>query len=189
MFGDIPRAYLQAPITFDKKSVEDILWSTDAGMAGNSTAIGDALGLALKSLRDNPHKDQKVIILLTDGENNDGSLSLPQAISLAKQEGVKIYTIGVGSDNSLMNSIFGIVIRGSGGPDEESLSQIAEETKGTYFRAQDTQSLERIYQEINKLEAQENEAQFIREVKELFFWPLGIALILASGLMFMARRK
>ncbi len=187
LFGT--RAYLQAPITFDKKSVEDILWSTDAGMAGNSTAIGDALGLALKSLRDNPHKDQKVIILLTDGENNDGSLSLPQAISLAKQEGVKIYTIGVGSDNSLMNSIFGIVIRGSGGPDEESLSQIAEETKGTYFRAQDTQSLERIYQEINKLEAQENEAQFIREVKELFFWPLGIALILASGLMFMARRK
>ena len=89
LFGT--RAYLQAPITYDKKSVEEILKTMDAGMAGDSTAIGDALGLALKTLKDSPNKDKKVIILLTDGENNDGALTLPQAINLAREEGVKVY--------------------------------------------------------------------------------------------------
>lgn len=187
LFGS--RAYVQAPITYDKSSVLEILAQTDAGMAGNSTSIGDAIGLSLKSLRNSDNKDKKVIILLTDGENNSGALSLAQAIQLAKDEGVKIYTIGVGAEQSFVNSIFGIRIAVPSALDEESLNQIAAETKGTYFRATDTQSLAQIYQEIDKLEANENEDQFVREVKERFIWPLGVALILAAALAMFLRRN
>lgn len=187
LFGS--RAYVQAPITYDKSSVLEILAQTDAGMAGNSTSIGDAIGLSLKSLRNSDNKDKKVIILLTDGENNSGALSLAQAIQLAKDEGVKIYTIGVGAEQSFVNSIFGIRIAVPSALDEESLNQIAAETKGTYFRATDTQSLAQIYQEIDKLEANENEDQFVREVKERFIWPLGMALILAAALAMFLRRN
>ena len=87
LFGT--RAYVQSPLTFDKNAVAEILNNADAGMAGNSTSIGDALGLALKNLREEKEKNNKVIILLTDGENNDGSLSMAQAIGLAEKEGIK----------------------------------------------------------------------------------------------------
>lgn len=187
LFGT--RAYLQAPITYDKKSVEEILKTMDAGMAGDSTAIGDALGLALKTLKDSPNKDNKLVILLTDGENNDGSLSLPQAINLARDEKVKIYTIGVGSDNSIVQSIFGYsMVAGRPSLDEASLQQIADETKGTYFRAKDTASLVRIYNAIDRMEPSLNEDQFIQETRELYYIPLLLAFILASGLVFWSRR-
>ena len=131
LFGT--NAYLQAPLTYDRKAVSEILWQTDAGMAGQSTAIGDALGLALKTLKDTPNPERKIVILLTDGENNDGSVSLPQAIKLARDEGVKIYTIGVGSDRAFSASFLGIRIGGGApGLDEESLKEIAAETKGEF---------------------------------------------------------
>ena len=187
LFGAL--AYLQAPITYDKNSVAEILWATEAGMAGDSTSIGDALGLALKSLKDSKDVDKKIIILMTDGENNSGSLSLPQAIELARQEGVKIYTIGVGSDQSLVQSILGFRLAMPSGLDEESLMNIAEATKGTYFRAKDTNSLQKIYDEIDKLEASENEAQFIRETTELFYVPLIAALALTLILLMVLRRR
>ena len=104
LFGK--RAYVQSPLTFDKNAVAEILNNADAGMAGNSTSIGDALGLALKNLREEKEKNNKVIILLTDGENNDGSLSMAQAIGLAEKEGIKIYTVGVGSDRNFLASLF-----------------------------------------------------------------------------------
>ena len=185
LFGT--RAYLQAPVTYDKKSVEEILNTMDAGMAGDSTAIGDALGLALKTLKDSPDNDQKVIILLTDGENNDGALSLPQAINLAREEGVKVYTIGVGSDMSRDFFGFGL-LGGRPGLDEASLQKIADETKGTYFRAKDTSSLVRIYDAIDKLEPSVNEDQFVQETRELYYLPLLAALLLASVIAFRMRR-
>ena len=187
LFGS--RAYLQAPVTYDKKSVEEILWNAAAGMAGNSTSIGDALGLSLKSLRDNGTPGQKIIILLTDGENNSGALSLPQAVKLARDENVKIYTIGVGSDNAFVNSFFGINLQRTPGLDEKSLQDIARQTEGTYFRAKDTDSLEKIYTRIDKLEAVDHDASYIRETKELFYWPLGAALVLAAVLLLYSRRK
>ncbi len=186
LFGT--RAYLQSPITFDKKSVEEILWNTDAGMAGNSTSIGDALGLALKTLRSVPDKENKVIILMTDGENNDGSISIAQVIRLAKEEKVKIYTIGVGSDVSSAMSIFGINIGRASGLDEQSLSEIAEATKGTYFRAKDTGALEQIYAEIDRLEAARSDEQYIRETTELFWLPL-IGAVLLSGIFIRYLRR
>ena len=133
--------------------------------------------------------DKKVIILLTDGENNSGRLSLAQAIKLAKDENVKIYTIGVGAEKSLINSIFGINLSMPSGLDEESLAQIAKETQGSYFRAKNTQSLEKIYAEIDKLEANENEAKFVRDVQERFYIPLSAALLLSLFLFFWQRRR
>lgn len=188
LFGT--RAYLQAPITADKTAVREILRSMDAGMAGNSTAIGDAVGLALKNLKDRGDKDEKVIILLTDGENNDGSLSMPQAISLAKNEKIKIYTIGVGNADSFISSFFGVKVAAPRMEiDEVSLKKLAEETKGNYFRATDTQSLQNIYNEINKLEPSENEDQYVAEVKELYYIPLAVAFVIAGLLLALQRRR
>lgn len=188
LFGT--RAYLQAPITYDKRSIQEILWNMDAGMAGDSTSIGDAVGLALKTLKDSNNKDEKVVILLTDGENNDGSLSMSEAINLAKNEKVKIYTIGVGAESSFVQSFFGMRIGVANQElDEASLKQLAQETKGNYFRAKDTQSLQKIYNIIDKLEPTENNEQYIIETTELFYIPLIGALVLAGILIFVSRRQ
>ncbi|MFV0626424.1 MAG: VWA domain-containing protein [Alphaproteobacteria bacterium] len=186
LFGT--NTYLQAPITFDRNSVEKTLLSMDAGMAGNSTAIGDALGLALKNIKDSNNKN-KVIILLTDGENNDGSISVQEAIDLAKSEGIKIYTIGVGSERNIVQSFFGLNIQvGDGGLDEKSLKEIAEVSKGTYFKATDTKSLEKIYEQIDKMEANQNEEKFVQEVRELYHYPLVLALLFSFILVLSVRK-
>ena len=186
LFGT--QAYLQAPLTYDKQSVKEILWNADAGMAGNSTSIGDAVGVALKNLAESEGKpENKVIILLTDGENNDGSLSLPQAIALAKEEGVKIDTIGAGSDSeSFFGGLFSIPV--NTGLDEESLQALAAETKGNYFRAKDVNSLFQIYNEIDKLEPMTSEGRYVQEVKELYPYAAAMALILFMILMLLAKR-
>lgn len=186
LFGT--RAYLQAPLTYDKQSVKEILWSMDAGMAGDSTAIGDALGLALKTLKDSKDLDNKVIILLTDGENNDGSLSLPQVTKLAKDENIKIYTIGVGSPHSMMGSFFGIRLGAQSNIDEKSLKELAQSTKGNYFSAADTGSLQKIYNTIDRLEPQSNDDKYVQETKELYYLPLLAALALGSLLVLGIRR-
>lgn len=178
------RAYLQSPLTFDKQAIMDILSNTDAGMAGNSTSIGDALGTALKNLKNEKDKQNKVIILLTDGEQNDGALSMSEAIDLAQKEGIRIYTIGVGADESF----FGGLIRfAKSGLDEASLKEIANKTKGAYFRAKDFSSLTQVYQNINKLEPQSNKGNIIQDKEELFYIPLALALVLSMFLLFIPR--
>ncbi len=181
LFGT--RAYLQSPLTFDKEAVKEILLNADAGMAGNSTSIGDALGLALKNLKDEKDKSNKVIILLTDGENNDGSLSMQQAIELAEKEEIRIYTVGVGADATFLG-LFSIQ---NNDLDEKSLKSLAEKTKGNYFRAKDLNSLAEIYQRIDRLEPQKSEGNVVQEKKELFYIPLVAALILAAFLLFLPR--
>ena len=178
------RAYLQSPLTFDKQAIMDILLNADAGMAGNSTSIGDALGLALKNIKNEKDKKNKVIILLTDGEHNDGALSMAEAIDLAQKEGIKIYTIGVGADESFFG---GLIKFARSGLDEVSLREIADKTKGTYFRAKDLSSLREVYKNINQLEPQNNEGNIIQEKKELFYIPLALALILSVFLLFIPR--
>lgn len=182
LFGT--RAYLQSPLTFDKKAIQDILFNTDAGMAGNSTAIGDALGLALKNLKNEKIKNNKVIILLSDGENNDGSLSMAQTINLAEQEKIKIYTIGVGAESSFLGSLFSLR---NNELDETSLKELANKTKGNYFRATDLQSLAEIYNQINSLEPQNNEGTVVQEKTELFYILLIVILILTMFLLFLPR--
>lgn len=174
LFGT--QAYLQAPLTYDKQALKEILHNTDAGMAGKSTAIGDAIGVALKNLAAEK-AEEKVIILLTDGENNDGKLSLPEAVKLAKEENVKVYTIGAGADEKAFFGGFFKVPVGSG-LDEEGLRALADETSGTYFRAKDVNSLIEIYKQIDKLEPSEKEARFVREVKELYYLTALLSLIL-----------
>lgn len=183
LFGT--RAYLQSPLTFDRQAIQEILYNTDAGMAGNSTSIGDALGLALKNLKDEKDKSNKVIILLSDGESNDGFLSMAQAIDLAEKEGIKVYTIGVGAEMNFIGSIFGIR---NNELDEKSLKELAQRTKGNYFRAKDLNSLAEIYQKINNLEPQNNEGNIVQEKKDLFYIPLAAALVLTAFLIFLPRR-
>lgn len=182
LFGT--RAYLQSPLTFDKASVVNILQNADAGMAGNSTSIGDALGLALKNIKEEKDKSNKVIILLSDGESNDGYLSMAEAITLAEKEGIKIYTIGVGSDVSFIGSIFGIK---NNELDETSLKELAQRTKGNYFRATDLTSLEKIYEKIDTLEPKNNEGNIVQEKIDLFYLPLALALFLSVFLIFLPR--
>lgn len=187
LFGT--RAYLQAPLTYDRHAIQQILWSMQAGMAGNSTSIGDALGLAVKTLKNSKENlANKVIILLTDGENNDGSLSLPQAILMAKNEGIKVYTIGVGSNgfSSLASSFFGNMVSGL---DEVGLKKLADETKGHYFRADSLGALVNVYKAIDLLEPVMSEQNYIYPRVDLFYIPLLIAFFLAAFLMYAYRRK
>ena len=180
LFGT--RAYLQAPLTYDKASLNDILWSMQAGMAGDSTSIGDALALALKNLKDK--SGDKVIILLTDGENNDGSLSLAQAIKLAKDEGIKTYTIGVGSPNIF----FQMLALSPQTGDDKGLKELARQTKGQYFRAESTSDLQKVYDLIDKLEPTQGNENYIRETKDVFYLPLLGAVLVGLGLVFVMKR-
>ena len=184
LFGT--RAYLQAPLTFDKEAITDILYDMQAGMAGDSTSIGDALALALKNMRLTEKKDSQVIVLLTDGENNDGSLSMAEAIKLAAQEDIKIYTIGVGSPNIFFNMLSAV---GLHGVDESELKKLAEQSKGRYFRAASTSDLQKVYQIIDALEPTTNEERFVQKKEEIYYIPLLAAWILAMAALIMQRSK
>ena len=186
LFGT--RAYLQVPLTYDKQSLKEVLNSADAGMAGNSTSIGDAIGVALKNIvSDGKAAENKVLILLTDGENNDGNISFPQAVNLAKQEKIKVYTIGVGSDREVFfGGLFSVPA--NSGLDEEGLTTLAAETKGRYFRATDVQTLAKIYEQINQLEPQEQQGRYVEDVQELYYWPAFAAMLLFAILMMLSRK-
>jgi Ca-activated chloride channel homolog len=176
LFGD--QAYLQAPLTFDRTTVASFLDEAVIGLAGEKTAIGDAIGLAVKRLREHP-SDQKVLILLTDGANTAGMVSPLKAAELAAKEGLKIYTIGIGADEMVVRGFFGSRrVNPSADLDEKTLSRIAEQTQGRYFRARDTEELEMIYGLLDSLEPVEKDWQFYRPKMTLFYWPLGLALIL-----------
>ncbi len=181
LFGE--RAYLQAPLTFDRKTVRTLLEESALGLAGKSTAIGDAIGLAVKRLRKAKAKNKdikKVLILVTDGANTAGAIAPLDAADLAAHEGLKIYTIGIGADEMLVRSLFGVQrINPSRDLDEKTLRAIAEKTGGRYFRARDTQELEKIYALLDKLEPVEHDPQHYRPQKALFYWPGGLALLLA----------
>jgi len=177
------RAYTQAPLTFDRATVETLLDEAQIGIIEeNATAIGDAIGLGVKHLRERPLAS-RVLILLTDGVNNAGEISPLKAGELAAQEGIKIYTIGIGAETSVSNSLFGPrTINPSADLDEESLTRIAEGTGGRYFRARDREELERIYELLDQLEPVEQEAETFRPTLALFYWPLGLALLLSFAI-------
>lgn len=174
LFGT--RAYLQVPLTFDKKALLDVLSTMKAGMAGQSTAIGDAVGLSIKTLSTKAGElKDRAVILLTDGENNDGSISLAKALKLAQDEGVKIYTVGIGSERlNLADAIFGIP---SSDLDEESLKELATKTKGQYFKATSLSDLVEIYNKIDALEGKDMESGYVYPQEELYPYPLALALI------------
>jgi len=174
------RAYTQAPLTFDRKTVETLLMEAQIGIIEeNATAIGDGIGLAIRHLRERPLAS-RVIIMLTDGVNNSGEITPLQAGELAKREGIKVYTIAIGADSATSSSIFGPrSINPSADLDEDTLTKIAQETGGRFFRARDRNELEGIYIMLDQLEPVEQEAQTFRPTLTLFHWPLGAALLLS----------
>ncbi|MDC9728471.1 MAG: VWA domain-containing protein [Methyloprofundus sp.] len=177
LFGT--NAYLQTPLTFDRKTVQILLNEAALGLAGESTAIGDAIGLAIKRLK-SEEASSRVLILLTDGANTAGNVTPLKAAELAAEHQLKIYTIGIGADEMIIKNFFGSrKVNPSRDLDEKTLTAIAEKTGGQYFRARDTAELEKIYQILDKLEPIEKDTQYFRPRSELFFWPLGGALILA----------
>lgn len=175
MFGS--QAYVQTPLTHDHQTVQHFLDEAAVGLAGRSTAIGDAIGLSVKRLRDRPEA-ARVLILLTDGANSAGVIEPLDAARLAKENGIRIHAIGVGSDarDSVFSTAFGA--RRSD-LDEKTLRAVSSATGGQYFRARNQQELTNIYREIDKLEPTELESEEYRPLRELFAWPLGTALILS----------
>ena len=181
LFGD--HAYLQAPLTFDRKTVHTLLDESAIGLAGEKTAIGDAIGLAVKRLRDNP-ENQRVLILLTDGANTAGVVSPLQAAELAAKEKLKIYSIGVGADEMLVRDFFGTRrVNPSEDLDEDTMRALADKTGGRYFRARDIAELTQIYRLLDALEPAVKEQRSYRPREELFPWFLGVALLIAAGLL------
>ncbi len=176
LFGD--RAYLQAPLTLDRKTVKTLLNESVIGLAGKKTAIGDAIGLAVKRLRNEPEQN-RVLVLLTDGSNTAGSIDPLKASDLAAQEKIRIYTIGVGADSRMVQGVFGMRTMVSSDIDEETLQAIADKTGGRYFRARDIESLMQIYSLLDEIEPIAEDAEVYRPVNELYFWPLSVALVLS----------
>ncbi|MCZ6620218.1 MAG: VWA domain-containing protein [Gammaproteobacteria bacterium] len=184
LFGT--NAYLQAPLTFDLETVNRLLIEAPVGIAGGKTAIGDAIGLAVKRLRQRPDGDH-VLILLTDGTNNVGEVAPIKAAELANHGGIRIYAIGVGADEMRLKRAFGLpgsrIINPSAELDEKTLSAIAEKTGGRYFRAQNTEKLVEIYNIIDALEPIEQEAETYRPIAALFYWPLTVAWLAFAWLI------
>lgn len=175
LFGD--QAYLQTPLTFDKKTVTRLLLESEVGLAGQRTAIGDAIGLAIKKLAQ--QSQDKVLILLTDGANTAGELSPLKAAQIAQNYHLKIYTIGIGAKDIVVRGPFGTTkVNSEAELDEKTLTQIANITGGQYFRATDLKSLESIYHQIDQFEPTASVAKHYRPQKSLFYYPLLIALLL-----------
>lgn len=185
LFGK--RAYVQTPLTFDRQTVQTMLREAAIGLAGKETAIGDAIGLAVKRLRQRP-ADSQVLVLLTDGANTAGEIDPLQAARLAATEGLRIYTVGVGADRMTVNTFLGQrVVDPSSELDEKTLTAIAEMTGGAYFRAKDVDGFARIYRTIDELEPVVADQRTFRPVTPLFHWPLGTALALAVLALLLAR--
>ncbi|MGI9219557.1 MAG: vWA domain-containing protein [Woeseiaceae bacterium] len=185
LFGE--RAYLQVPLTLDRETVKVLLLEAFIGLAGEKTAIGDAITLAVKRIHDlEEDPGEQVLVLLTDGANTAGEVQPMKAAELAQQVGLRIYTIGIGAEQLEVSSLIGGArsINPSADLDEETLTNIANMTGGRYFRAKDTASLQDIYRLVDELEPVEEPEAGFRPVKSLYFVPLAGAFVLAALLCF-----
>lgn len=175
LFGT--RAYLLTPMTFDVDTVAKQMDGAAIGLAGRETALGDAIVLAVKHLAALPAK-ARVLVLLTDGVNTAGNVMPLEAANLAQKAGVRIYTIGVGS-NAQAIGIFGMQLPS---PENELdvpvLTRIADETGGRFFRAADADQLADAYRAIQALEPLAEGKSLLRPDHEWYPWPLGLALLL-----------
>jgi len=184
IFGE--RAYTLTPLTADLTSVRDQLRDSVVGLAGRETAIGDAIALAVKRLREQP-EGQRVLILLTDGVSNAGVLEPLRAAELAQAEGVRVYTVAFGGDGGI--SLFGVQIAPGEDPvDEATLNKIAELTGGRSFRARNTDELAGIYAELERLEPVKSAGPAVRPRIERYAPTLALALLLAGLAWLLPRR-
>lgn len=180
LFGE--RAYLQVPLTLDRETVNILLLEAFIGLAGEKTAIGDAITLAVRRVHEQKEAGDQVLVLLTDGANTAGEVEPLKAAELAQQVGLRIYTIGIGAEQLEVASLIGgrRRINPSADLDEDTLTQIASQTGGKYFRATDTASLQDIYKLVDELEPVEEPESGFRPVKSYFYYPLGMAVGLVT---------
>ncbi len=190
VFGN--EAFTQCPLTLDHDILHAFVNKLQIGVAGDSTAIGTAIGISVKRLKDLESKS-KVIILLTDGRNNAGNITPFQAAQIARTYGIKIYTVGVGTQGKVSfqvdtpfdkQTLFQRVEM-----DEASLKKIADQTGGRYFRATDSDSLKRIYAQIDSLEKSEVKWIDHSEYRELFPLFLIPALLLVLTEMVLSHTR
>ena len=176
LFGT--QAFLVTPLTFDLSAVRAQLEGSTVGLAGTETAIGDAIAVAVKRLSALPQQ-ARVLVLLTDGVNNAGSITPREAARAAKAAGVRIYTIGIGADQMRVQGFFGSqMVNPSSDLDADMLTSIAAETGGRFFRATDSRALADAYRAIDALEPMPQHGPTLRPKRELFRWPLGVAIAL-----------
>jgi Ca-activated chloride channel family protein len=178
------QAFVLSPLTPDRAAVRALLDEVVPRIAGAGTAIGDAIGVGVKKLRHRP-AESRVLVLITDGEQQFGTIPLLEGAYLAAQEGVKIHAIGVGSHQKEVkwtDDSGRVVIANDLGFDEESLREVARVTGGAYFRATDTQALEQISARINELAKSEAETRTVLVPHPLYRWPLALALLALLGL-------
>ncbi|MEJ5060592.1 MULTISPECIES: vWA domain-containing protein [unclassified Pseudomonas] len=158
-------AYPQAPLTLDHASLSLLLDDTGIGMAGPNTAIGDAIGLSLKML-DKAHEQEKVLILLTDGNDTSSAITPDHAAAMAAAKGVVIHTIGIGDPNA----------EGEAKVNLQGLRDIAKATGGQFFRAEDRNALDQVYSTLDKLTPHQVKTLSHQPKRDLFWWPLGAAI-------------
>ncbi len=186
LFGD--HAYLQTPLTADRKTVIQQIKQAVIGLVGKRTALGDGIGLGTKTFVDSD-APQRVMIVLSDGSNTAGVLDPIEAAEIAKKYHATIYTVGVGAGEMMVKEFFMTrKVDTAADLDENTLTQIAELTGGQYFRARDAEQLRSIYETINQLEPVSSDTQTWRPQSEWFPYPLSGALLL-SMLLFFLRRK
>jgi Mg-chelatase subunit ChlD len=162
-------AYPQAPLTLDHASLSLLLADTSIGMAGPNTAIGDAIGVSLKLL-DQAHEQEKVLILLTDGNDTSSAITPDHAAEMAANKGVIIHTIGIGDPSA----------SGEAKVNLSALEQIAKTTGGQFFRAEHRNALDQVYSTLDRLTPHQVKTLSHQPQRELFYWPLGVAIALLA---------
>ncbi len=174
LFGAQP--YLRAPLTHDHEAVRMLLAEAEVGLAGEHTAIGDAIGLALKVMRERP-ADSRVVVLLTDGVSNAGGIGPRQAAQLAAREGLRIHTIGMGADDTVAPNPLGTWSGGAHHFNRAVLEEVAHGSGGSYFHALDRAGLQEAYRRIDLLEPSIGDAIRDHTAIDLYPWPLAAALL------------
>ena len=177
LFGSRP--YVQTPLTYDRDTVEQMLREAVVGMAGRDTAIGDAIGLAVKRLREQP-EDNRVLVLLTDGDNTAGTLDPLQAAALAAESGVRIYTIGLGGRVGEQGAGGYRLARSGEDLDPATLQLVASQTGGRSFVATDSRQLAEVYAALDRLEPSVRDYRTFRPATDLYPLPAGAALVLSA---------
>ena len=181
LFGS--QAYNYVPLTFDLDTLKLLMLDISSGLAGRHTAIGDAIGIAIKAMQEEG-AEQRVLILVTDGSNTAGFDNPVLAAAIAAQRGLTIHTIGVGSTSEALSRTYGAQNVPTGiALNEPVLRQISALTGGRYFRATSAERLEQIYQELDRLEPIEHDYETHRPRGELFVWPLCLAMIAMLALV------
>jgi Ca-activated chloride channel family protein len=176
LFGSRP--YVQSPLTYDRDAVMQLLDEAIVGLAGQDTAIGDAIALAVKRLRDAP-PGERVLVLLTDGDNTAGAVAPLTAAKLAARIGIRIHTIGLSGRAGEATTSGYRIQRAADDLNPALLRAVAAATGGRFFRATDAAELEQVYDLLDRLEPSIRDSRTYRPAQERYVWPAGLALLLS----------